>query len=165
MHDNAAGISIFDKYLSDFHDYANKALDNIDFGENIYNVNFERDCTANDISDLISDISNHKKNKIWGRFNDEPLIFVTNLKINKNNIQIMGKNKDTIKFVVNDISYIKFKAKELVELFENIKDTVTIDVVGTANLNEWGAKITPQLFITDLEIKQEKQNRPDWALF
>ena len=99
------------------------------------------------------------------RFNDEPLIFITNLKINKNNIQIMGKNRDTIKFVVNDISYIKFRAKELVELFENIKDTVTIDVVGTANLNEWGGKITPQLFITDLDIKQEKQNRPEWALF
>ena len=31
-------------------------------------------------------------------------------------------------------------------------DSMDIDLVGTANLNEWGGRITPQIFVKDFEI-------------
>lgn len=63
-HDNAAGISIPDSYLRDFHKWANEALADIDFGENCHDVNFERIAADEDIRDIILDIGNHAG--IWG---------------------------------------------------------------------------------------------------
>ena len=63
-HDNAAGCSIPDSMLSKFHAWANEALVDIDFGENCYDVNFERIAADEDIKDLILDIGAH--NGIWG---------------------------------------------------------------------------------------------------
>ena len=63
-HDNACGIGIYDKNLSAFHEYANKELANVDFGENWYEVNFERIAADSDIQDIIYDIANHED--IWG---------------------------------------------------------------------------------------------------
>lgn len=63
-HDNACGIGILDKNLSSFHEYANKELADIDFGESWYEVNFERIAADQDIKDLIYDIAAHED--IWG---------------------------------------------------------------------------------------------------
>ena len=63
-HDNAAGVSIPDSYLRDFHKWANEALADIDFGENCHDVNFERIAADEDIRDIILDIGNHAG--IWG---------------------------------------------------------------------------------------------------
>ena len=59
MHDNAAGAQIPDKNLSAFHQYANEKLAAIDFGENCYDVNFERIAMDSDLSELIIDICSH----------------------------------------------------------------------------------------------------------
>ena len=63
-HDNAAGCSIPNSNLAKFHNWANDALKTIDFGENCYDVNFERIAADSDLSDIIVDIGNH--NGIWG---------------------------------------------------------------------------------------------------
>ena len=63
-HDNAAGVSIPDSYLRDFHKWANEALADIDFGENCHDVNFERIAADEDIRDIILDIGAHSG--IWG---------------------------------------------------------------------------------------------------
>ena len=63
-HDNACGIGILDKNLSDFHNYANEKLADVDFGESWYEVNFERIAADQDIEDLIYDIAKHED--IWG---------------------------------------------------------------------------------------------------
>ena len=63
-HDNACGIGILDKNLAAFHEYANKELANVDFGESWYEVNFERIAADTDIEDLIVDIANH--DDLWG---------------------------------------------------------------------------------------------------
>ena len=52
-HDNAWGIGMLDKNLAAFHDYANKELANIDFGESWYEVNFERIAADSDIADIL----------------------------------------------------------------------------------------------------------------
>ena len=64
----------------------------------------------------------------------------------------MGKNKDTVKFEMFGIAYMKFHAKDLIEELAQHSD-MKIEVVGRANLNEWGGRVTPQIFIEDIEVK------------
>lgn len=63
-HDNAAGCSILNSHLTNFHKWANDALKTIDFGENCYNVNFERIAADADLADIICDVGSYKG--IWG---------------------------------------------------------------------------------------------------
>ena len=149
-HDNAAGCSIPNSRLSDFHKWANNALIGIDFGENCYDINFDRIAADDDLSDIICDIGAHSG--IWGQQNPEPLIHVTDINISASDVQVMGKNKDTVKFEKFGIAYMKFHAKDLIEELSKHPD-MKIEVVGRANLNEWGGKVTPQIFIEDIEVK------------
>ena len=64
----------------------------------------------------------------------------------------MGKNKDTVKFEKFGIAYMKFHAKDLIEELAQHPD-MKIEVVGRADLNEWGGRVTPQIFIEDIEVK------------
>ena len=152
-HDNAAGAIIKDENLSAFHAYANEKLANIDFGENYYDINFERNVTSPDLDRLITDISRH--DDIWGQSNNIPLIHVKGLIIEPDEISIIGKNSDTVKIEKNGITYIKFKAKDMIEDLSKYSETINIEIVGEANLNEWGGRTTPQIFIKDYEIKKE----------
>lgn len=148
MHDNAFGISINNSYLSQFHNIANKELMNVNFGVNVYDVDFVRQAKDSDLDKIIIDLSRYEQ--VWGQQNNEPLILVKDIFINNNDIQIIGKNKDTLKFEKNGITYIKFHAKNILPLFkyENMK----LNIIGKVNLNEWMGKEIPQLFIEDLEI-------------
>lgn len=152
MHANAHGISISDKKIKDFHDYANFELKDIDFGENVYDVNFERIASAEDLTDLIMAIGN--SDALWGTRNPTPLINVMDICISKSDIQIMGKNKDTVKIEKNGIAYMKFKADEMIEQLENY-ESIRLNIVGTANINEWNGNYTPQIFIDDYEIIED----------
>lgn len=152
-HDNAAGAQIPDKYLSAFHEYANQELANVDFGENCYDVNFERIAADADICDLIEDIGENKD--IWGQGLNEPYIHITDINITWRDIQIMGAGKDTVKIIKNGVSYMKFKAKDFIEDLKKYSD-IKLEVVGRANLNYWGGRVTPQIFIDDYEIKDNK---------
>lgn len=139
-HDNAAGCSIKKEKLKDFHNYANKILEKVDFGENIYEVDLERFATEKDLADIISDISIY--NFCWSQQNETPLIAVKDIFIKKSDVQVIGKNKDTIKFEKNGIVYIKFFAKDLIELL-NQYDEMKIDLVGEAQINEWNSQEIP----------------------
>ena len=148
-HDNAAGCCIDDRYLTKFHNWANEKLKDIDFGENCYEVNFERIAMDVDIIDLILDIGNHKD--IWGQGLNEPYIHITDINVTHKDIQVMGANKDTVKITKNGVSYMKFKAKEFIEEL-NKYDDIKLEVVGRANINHWAGNIIPQIFIEDYEV-------------
>ena len=148
-HDNACGIGILDKNLSSFHEYANTELANVDFGESWYEVNFERIAADQDIKDLICDIAAHED--IWGQGNPEPLVHIKDINITKSDVRIMGKNQDTVKIEKFGIAYMKFHAKDFIQELGQY-DSVKLEVVGRANLNEWGGYQTPQIFITNYQI-------------
>jgi single-stranded-DNA-specific exonuclease len=151
-HDNAAGVSIDDDYLSKFHKWANEALQGIDFGENCYDVNFERIAADEDIKDLILDIGEH--NGIWGQSNNEPLIHVTDINVTMNDVKIMGKNMDTVKIEKFGIAYMKFHAKDFIEELKQYSK-VKLEIVGRANVNYWGGNVIPQIFIDDYEVTDD----------
>jgi single-stranded-DNA-specific exonuclease len=152
-HANAFGISIPDGKLRDFHQYANEALKDVDFGENVYDVNFVRGADSKDLNDLVIDLAS--QNGIWGQGNPEPIVCVEEILCSPRNVRIMGSNQDTLKIEYNGMSYLKFRAKDLIEKINKYSaDTqLSITVVGRCNLNEWGGRKTPQLFIDDCEIK------------
>ena len=151
-HANAFGISIPDDKLRDFHEYANEALKDIDFGENVYDVNFVRGADSKDLYDLVIDLGS--QNGIWGQGNAEPVVCVENILCSPRNVRIMGSNQDTLKIEYNGMSYLKFRAKDLIEKINKYPADaqLSITVVGRCNLNEWGGRVSPQLFIDDCEI-------------
>lgn len=150
-HDNACGISILDKNLHDFHEYANKELADMDFGENWYEVNFERFAADPDIIPLIYDLAANED--IFGQHNPEPLIHVTDINLKRNDISVIGKDASTLKIEKFGITYIKFHAKDMIEQLANFpSDSIKLEVVGKANLNHFAGHITPQIFIQDFQI-------------
>ena len=151
-HANAFGISIPDDKLHDFHTYANEALADIDFGENVYDVNFVRGADSKDLYDLIVDLAS--QNGIWGQGSPEPIVCVENIPCSPRSVRIMGTNQDTLKIEYNGMSYLKFRAKDLIEKINKYPADaqLSITVVGRCNLNEWGGRKTPQMFIDDCEI-------------
>lgn len=149
-HDNACGIGILDKNLSDFHAYANKELADVDFGESWYEVNFERIAADQDIKDLILDIAAHED--LWGQGNPEPLIHIKDINITKSDVRIMGKNSDTVKIEKFGVAYMKFHAKDFIQELAQY-DSIKLEVVGRANLNEWGGYQMPQIFISNYQIE------------
>lgn len=151
-HANAFGVSIPDNKLRSFHEFANQALANVDFGENVYDINFSRTSSAADLSALVLALGGDKG--LWGQGTPEPLIHVEKIPVTASNVSIMGKNKDTIKIEYNGISYMQFRAKNLIEEIQNSFGPLEIDVVGKANINEWNGRYTPQLFIEDYELRK-----------
>ena len=149
-HDNACGIGILDKNLSDFHTYANQKLADVNFGESWYEVNFERIAADQDIKDLICNVAANED--IWGQGNPEPLIHIKDINITKADIRIMGKNQDTVKIEKFGVAYMKFHAKDFIQELGQYNGDVKLEVVGRANLNEWGGYQTPQIFITNYQI-------------
>ena len=70
-------------------------------------------------------------------------------------IAIIGKNADTIRIEKFGITYLKFHAKEMIQELAQY-DRIKLEVVGRANLNEYYGKVTPQIFITDYQIEDDK---------
>ena len=148
-HDNACGIGILDKNLSDFHTYANQKLADVDFGESWYEINFERIAADQDIKDLICDVAAHED--IWGQGNPEPLIYIKDINITKSDVQLLGKDSSTLKIEKFGIAYMKFHAKQMIEDLSHYNN-IKLEIVGRANLNTWMGRQTPQIFITNYEI-------------
>lgn len=148
-HANAFGCSINNKYLSDFHNYANDKLKDIDFGENVYDVNFISSANNKELEKIVNDLGSYLQ--LWGQHNPEPLIYIKDINLTPNDIQIIGKNKDTVKFEKFGITYIQFHAKQLIEDLSNLND-IKMEIVGKANINEWMGRITPQVFIEGYEV-------------
>ncbi len=151
-HANAAGCCISDSKLNDFHKYANEKLRDIDFSSDIYEVNFVRDGSSLDLASLIMDIGKYES--IWGQGNPTPLICAKGIRVEKSDITVMGARQDTLKIVYNGISYIKFFAKDDIErIAQWNSDILDITIIGKANINYWGGRAAPQIFITDMDIK------------
>lgn len=148
-HDNAAGCSIKNNDLNELHRRANTDLAKYDFGEDYYEVNFERQAFNDDLSALITELANFKD--IWSQQNNEPLIYIKDLHFMRKDVQIMGRNQDTIKIIKNGIAYMKFFAKDMIEEL-NQYDEIKMEVVGKANLNYWNGTVTPQIFIEQYQI-------------
>lgn len=106
------------------------------------------------LTNLIFEISN--ENRLWGQGNPQPMIVSENIIISAKNINIIGSNKDTVRFEYNGITYIKFKAKDLIEKLKNYSGILKIDVIGKSAINRYAGRETPQILIEDIDIEENK---------
>lgn len=148
-HPLAFGCSISSYNLDKFFSYSNDSLKDVELGEKCYSVNFIRDAMDNDIDNLIRDVGKYEY--IWSNQNDEPTLYIDNIILSTNEIQIIGTNRDTVKFIKNGITYIKFKANELIDELSGMKNII-MKIVGRCNINEWNGIKNPQIIIEDYEI-------------
>lgn len=153
-HDSAAGASILDRNLPKFHEIANRELSKIDFGENYYDVDFVMRANDSKIGEAIEELCAIEQ--VYGPQNEEPVMAITNLSVSQSDVKVIGKNLDTLRIEKNGITYVKFRAKDLIRELKDFPGDIDITLVGKPNLNIWGGKTTPQIFITDLEIEDSR---------
>lgn len=149
-HPNAHGVSLSKERLENFLNYADKELENVDFNENVYEVDLVADAESPYLQQIILDLGN--LSEIWGQGMEEPLIAIENLCLSNKDIQLIGNDKTTVKFTINGITYIKFKDGNLGEELLS-HSTMNLTVLGRANINEWMGNCTPQIIIENCEIK------------
>lgn len=150
-HANAHGLSLPKSSVNELLSYANKELAKFDLNEAYYEVDFQRSADAADLSSLIEDIGGNAA--IWATGNPEPLVHITNICLKTKEISVIGKNKDTVRFIKNGVTYVLFGAKERMKAFFENSDWISIDVVGKANVNVWNDRSTPQILISEFEVK------------
>ena len=152
-HASAFGVSILDENLEAFKNYIDEKLKDFDFS-NCYRVDFiwianEAEKYKNDIMDI------GKLSAFWGQGLPEPQVAIENIPVRNTNLTLMSPDKKpTLKIVLpGNLSLIKFGSSQ--DEYDSLySDTgcVTINVVGTCNLNEWNGNFSPQIIIEDYEI-------------
>jgi len=153
-HDSAFGVGIkrvnvrsaikhINEKLTDF-DFAKTHL--VDFVFNFYDINFD---TINDICEAES---------YYGQGIEQCLVLVENANIIDLDIEVIGKNENTIRFENDEgVVFIKFRCGEddvLRSLLSTVDD-VSINIIGKPTINEYKGIETPQIIIKDLEIVQK----------
>lgn len=147
-HDNAFGVSIRDEHFAPFIEYANEKLKDVDFSPKytpdvIYFANMVHGSEILKLADL---------GHIWGQGVEEPIVVITDVKVDKNNLNLFGS---TLKIALpsdEGISLVKFRSsnEEYESLYSEL-GCVTINVVGKCSRNSgWDDK--PQIIIDDYEI-------------
>lgn len=153
-HDNAAGFGVKATKAQALMEYSNKELANTNFSDGYYMVDFDRDCNATDLLDIVKSTCDYTD--CWGQGSPEPCFYIHGFELTKSGFTIMGKNQDTVKFIVNGITFIKFKAKDFIrDIGQASASPICMDIIGKANRNEYCGRITYQIFIEDWEIIEE----------
>ena len=150
-HANAFGTSIPKTDLNNFIAYSNDKLVDYDFSP-CYKVDFIFDYETLNPNSIL-EIGKYET--IWGQEVDEPLIAIENLQITKDNLSLLSRDRNpTLKITLNNgISLIRFKSseQEYESLFSDL-GCVTINVVGSCQINKWKGNEYPQIKIEDYEI-------------
>ena len=150
-HPNAAGFALKKSNIPKLTEYANKALKDINFNEGFYEADFIVQGNCSYLSNMIEELDEGKT--LWGQGCPEPIIIVEDIHIDAKNIEIIGANKDTLRFNFNGITYIKFKARTLIDEIFCYTGKLNIVAAGRGNINEWAGKRSPQILLEEIEIK------------
>ena len=147
-HPNAFGVGIKDQNIQKFIEFTNEKLKDIDFRP-IYWVDF---IYKSDTLNPNTILTIGQYNYLWGQQLDKPKIAIEDINITPNNVQVM--KGPSLKFTINGIEYIKFKAaEEEIKLFQD-NAIVNITIVGECDINTWGGVERPQIIIVDYEVNK-----------
>ena len=150
-HQSAFGASIEAKDFNQFVQITDELLKDFDFSP-CYQVDLEVSADMLTDNDVFAIGANAD---LWGQAMNEPLIAITNIKIDKNSIQYMGQSKDTLKltFPNRKTNMIKFHIKEEdKEMLDPGDGTLILTAIGKCTLNHFNGNITPQILLEDYEI-------------
>lgn len=150
-HAMAFGLSINKNLIPSFIEYANNMLGDISTEPNFFMV--DRIYKYPNLENCFQAIINFGSAKhIWGKGMEEPLIVVENIPFSWNETYVIGSKKNTLKFTIDGIEFIKFFATDAINELKNYKSGI-LTIIGTASINEWYGKKTPQIVINDFNIQ------------
>lgn len=146
-HSGACGIRLKTQNLDDFR----ASVDKMD-------ISTEREVIASYSANklqigLFDEFVGH--DDLWGHELDIPTFYIYNIKINSKDIDVIGKNKNTIKLSMNKYVIMFFRlTEEQKNMFHLDKHVdLNISVVGKLNINEYYGRRTNQIIVDDFEIK------------
>lgn len=151
-HANAFGCSTsdIDGAISEL----NEKLKDIEY-DATYKVDFILD--VHDLEfELLQEMS--RLDDIRGQGIEDPMIAVQNIKLNKEDINVVGKNLDTIQFKINDIPCVMFKCNDSNKIYDWIMNDfqeagmVTFELVGTVQTNIFNGIRQYQIVVDDINV-------------
>lgn len=146
-HQGAFGVKIHKDNFNKVNDEINKLLFDYDIEDN-FTVDFE--IKANNLSeDLIVTINELEDQ--WSKGFEEPYILIKNIPVNESDINLIGKNEDTISIFYNGIKYMIFKTNE--DNFNKMLEKEYISVIGKGKLNTYKGITTPQILVEAFDIE------------
>lgn len=167
-HNQAFGIVNFDiNKLDEINETFNEMLKDIEYDSTYYVDYILQDYEV----DISIPVAMEQFNDLLAQGIDEPMIAVENLTVHKSDLEVIGKNADTISFVFNDVKFIKFKCnKDIDELLKfyneswNDNDYIKIDIVGKPGVNLYQGVKTPQITIEDFNVieKHLSDENDEW---
>ena len=154
-HGNAAGLAIKSRNMKSAKQWFEDYLQTVDFNLPIP-CDFVLDVDELSIA-FIVEID--KYNWLWGTKLKEPKIAIENISIQRSDINVQGKNFNSVAFMVEDIKFVQFNMTEDNPLLEwasawdgEENDTMILNIVGEVGINEYQGVRTPQVTIQDCEI-------------
>ena len=149
-HANAAGIFILEKDLNAVNKKLNEAYKDIDQTP-VYWIDYSWTPRTVDTKRII-DIANLN---IYGQNVPESFVEIYDIALHPSMIQLMGKNKDTIKITLpNGVAIMMFRQSE--DLYNQMcEDNMVLDVCGKCNENIYNGISTPQVMCEEYTLKEE----------
>lgn len=149
-HDLAHGVWIPEENLQGVLEYVNDTLSDIEFDVDQYEVDYIFH-NGNIDYEMIRQFGSAIH--IFGHMLPQPK-FAFNLRVSTGSIVVMGANKNTFKFAINGVEFIKFRAEEIVKMIEEDGNhLLEFEIVGRAQINEWQGRETPQIIMDDVSVK------------
>lgn len=148
-HDNAFGVGLKESNRKEFIKLTDEQLADIDFSPK-YSVDF---IYSEDELNPDTIIAIGSWPELWGQEVSEPYIAITDVKITADNVTIMKGS--TIKISTPKVDFIKFKASEEEIAALQTTGCLYLTIIGRCNINTWGGREIPQIFIEDYEITEQ----------
>ena len=95
----------------------------------------------------------NKYPNIYGQGLPTPKLHVYNIKFNSKDIQVLGSNERTLKLQCKGIAFMWFMVtNKTKEQLLDCKGDMTLEVIGTMNINEFRGIVTHQIIVEDFEV-------------
>lgn len=153
-HPNASGLIIDSDKFELLDEAINKELAHTEIIET-YEVDFvmhPNSMTTSFIEDM------DKYFHMFGRGIEEPVYAVTSIDVSGDDLQLIGKAENVLKFSKNGVEYVQFTVSEKIKEYVGSDKTLTIDVVVKTSINRFLRKVTPQCVIDAIDIKEVKDS-------
>ena len=151
-HANAFGVAIKESNIP-------KAV--LKFNENLQDLEYDHKYFVDEIiddyitTDDCIDYSNF--DNFVGTGVDAPCVLIRNVEIYKKDTLLVGKSKNVIQFIIEGVKYVMFEDQEeyFIDWVKNTWDEnecITLNLIGTPNINVYKDVREPQFIITDYEL-------------
>ena len=149
-HQGAFGLGLPAENIDAFIDATDAALADMP-DDTIYYVDYLYESAQVD-GDQILDLA--ELEGLYGKDVETAYVAINQLKVTADMVTVYRKKDNTLKITLpNKLALMKFHASdELCELLEGQTGYTIMNIVGTANRNEWNGWVSPQIFIEDYEL-------------